>query len=147
MRYHCDLMMHGPGLVLAVGRFRIDGTNDPDRTVDGVPNVKQTVVDFPSTGHYTVQLPKVGGGYPQELISCVAQVAYIDDTDAGLDEINTIRYTVDSYDKATGTFTLTHTVAVITDAAGSVTVGNPNDNSEVHFQAVFRNVGILAQTF
>lgn len=148
MRYHCDILTHGPGLVLVAGRFRIEGSSAPDEVVDGVSNVVQTTVARTGAGDFLVTLPKVGGGWPQEMISCVVGSAVVDATDAAVDELNIPAYVVGSYSKTAGTFQILNSVA--DDTSGAViarAVGDPNDESEIHFLAILRNPGILAQTF
>lgn len=142
-QYVCEVMVAGPSLVIATGRFRIDGTSNPDLVVDGAPSAVKTGVVRNGEGDFTVTLPKVGGGYPQELISCDVSVAYIDATDAGVDEINKPGYVVGSYDPATGAFGILN---VIVTGSTSTAVGDPNDNSEIHFLAVLRNEKLLGQT-
>ena len=132
--YYCDLMMLGPDMVLACGRFRVDSTNSPDLIVDPRPNVAGTTVVYENTGKtFTITLPKVGGGWPQEMVSCIAKVSALAATDTG-----DVDYKVDSYDPATGAFVLFGSVANVASAL--------TDNSEVHFQAVLRRGKILGQT-
>lgn len=132
--YYCDVMMLGPDMVLAVGRFRVDGTSSPDLTVDARPNVAGTTVVYEDTGKtFTVTLPKVGGGWPQEMISCIARIGALAATDTG-----DVDYKVDSYDPTTGSFVLFGSVANVASAL--------TDNSEVHFQAVLRRGKTLGQT-
>jgi hypothetical protein len=140
-----EMLVEGPGLVLASLRFRIDGTNSPDRVVDGVPNTVQTTVTYEDVGKtFTVTLPKMGGGYPQEMLACVCDVAYIDASDAGVDETNKVAYVVDSYDRTTGAFTLASTIS--SGDPYVTVVGAPNDNSEIHVIMMLRKSAALAQT-
>lgn len=134
LQYYCDTKMLGPDMVLMCGRFRVDGTNSPDRVVDPVPNLVQTTVAYENTGKtFTVQLPQVGGGYPQELICMIPSVAVLAATDTGA-----VDYVVDSYSPTAGTFTLVGSVANVASVL--------TDNTEVHFMGVFRVSKILGQT-
>lgn len=129
-----EMLVEGPGLVLVSVRFRVDGTNSPDRTVDGVPNTKQTTVVYEDVGKtFTVTLPKFGGGYPAEMLACVPKVAVLAATDTG-----DIDYVVDSYDRTTGAFTLVGSVANVASAL--------TDNTEVHCICMLRKSAALAQT-
>lgn len=129
-----EMLVEGPGLVLVSVRFRIDSTNSPDRTVDGVPNTAQTTVVYEDTGKtFTVTLPKFGGGYPAEMIACVPKVAALAATDTG-----DVDYKVDSYDRATGSFVLFGSVANVASVL--------TDNSEVHVICMLRKSPALSQT-
>jgi hypothetical protein len=129
-----EMLVEGPGLVLVSVRFRIDSTNDPDRTVDGVPHTAQTTVVYENVGKtFTVTLPKMGGGYPAQMLACVPKVAVLAATDTG-----DIDYVVDSYDSSTGAFTLVGSVANVASAL--------TDNTEVHVLCMLRKSATLAQT-
>lgn len=133
-QYYCDVMTIGSGLILYAGRFRVDGTSSPDRVVDERDNTVGTLVTYENTGKtFTVTLPKVGGGWPQELISLIPKVAVLAATDTG-----DVDYVVDSYNPATGTFTLVGSVANVASVL--------TDNTEVHFMGMFRKDKILGQT-
>lgn len=139
-----EALVEGPGLVFCSVRFRIDGTSSPDRVVDGVPRTAQTTVVYEDTDKtFTVTLPKMGGGWPQEMLACVPHVAAIDVNDAELDEVNKVQYKVDSYDPTTGAFVLLATVVTGSTASAK---GALNDNSEVHVICMLRKSGTLAQT-
>lgn len=129
-----ELLIEGPGLVLANVRFRIDGTNSPDRVVDGVPSAAKTTVTYEDVGKtFTVTLPAFGAGYPAEMLVCIPKVAVLAATDTG-----DIDYVVDSYDSSTGSFTLVGSVA---NVASELT-----DNTEVHVLCLLRKSNTLAQT-
>lgn len=143
-QYACEMMAYGPGMVLAAGRFKFESTGPTfDLTVDSVPSTAKTVIARTGAGTFDVTLPKVGGGWPQEMIACLPTISYNDATDAGVDEVNEIRYVTDSYVPSTGTFTL---INVIVTGSVSTAVGDPNDEAEIHFIAMLRKDKILGQT-
>jgi hypothetical protein len=141
--YYCDVATLGPGLILMSGRFRVDGTNSPDLVVDQRPNVVSTAVAYTATGIYDVTLPKVGGGWPQELVTVLVGTSWVDATDAAVDGTVEARYQTGTYNPATGVFRIL-TVGSADGSAKDLAVGR--DNSEISFIAILRKDKILGQT-
>lgn len=145
--YRNEVLVQGPKLVVIAGRFRVDGTNSPDLVVDGCPKTALTEVTRTDVGEFTVTLPQVGGGWPTEMISCILTVGVIDSTDAALDEIHRPRYVIDSYDPSTGAFDIMNSLSSDTSGATLGTaIGEPVDNSEIHYVCFLRNSNDLDQT-
>lgn len=147
LQYVCgDTLQYGPGVVMFGCRLKYETTGTTfDQIVDPVFNTAKTTVTRNGVGDYTVKLPKVGGGWPQELITMFQpHVVAKDAADAGVDEAWKAQYVMDSYSKTAGTFQILVfkvTGATVTAAA------DLTDEAEIHIQAMFRNAPEGAQTF
>lgn len=137
-------MLHGPGVVLFGCRLKFEATGPTfDQVVDPVFNTAKTTVAINGAGDYTVTLPKVGGGWPQELIALIPALAVNDAADAGAEEMWKVGYVKDSYNKDTGTFQI---LTFKTTGSTSTAAANVNDEAELHFVLLLRYDRAGAQT-
>jgi hypothetical protein len=96
---------YGSEQVLFSVAFAGAGALAPTAVYDSIENKSQTTVAAPSpAGVYEVTIPRLGGGWPQEMLSCVGVVT---DTAANMAAALTafrLAYVKDSYVPSTGKF-------------------------------------------
>jgi hypothetical protein len=137
-----DLKVDGGGLEDYVFSFRSSGTTvTPDRIRDGRPKTAgMTVVHGGVTGEYLVTLPKVGGGYPAQVVGIIPSLAFLDIAAAVTGVGVEVFYKADSYSASAGTFRL---IAIRDD--GTPAGEDLADNIEVHVHARFQRSNLMKQ--
>jgi hypothetical protein len=126
--YVKDVDVDGPGLLDIVFTFRSAGsTSNPDLVRDGLPRAPGVVVTRAAAGEYEVTLPKVGGGYPQQVVGCICSLGCVDMTALIAAVDLKVAYKASSYSASTGKFRI---MAILED--GTPAAEDLADNVEVH---------------
>lgn len=132
MQLHAGPLTAHKGYELIAFQFRVNGTDDPDGIVQGECGRVETIVE--TTGVFTVQLAKP---WPRQLVCPNAWLLT-----AHASTIEDAQYDLDSYDPATGIFTISCTTD---DGDGTFTQEAVTDNGVICFTAYGQTVNLFVE--